>query len=162
MEKNFGNDPLNWPGGEIKKLVIVGAPSYTSDYNSYLNEIAEESPNIIFTGFQTGKNLKQLFSNAYLYIHPSESEGLSITILEAMSFGICILISDIPENLEIIDHSGISFKTKNTNDLYDKLVHLLNSPEKVKRLGEKGKKFIKLNFNWNDIAKKTEEIYKKI
>ena len=112
MEKTFGDDPKNWPGGEMKKLVIVGAPSFTDDYSAYLNKLAEQSPNIIFTGFQTGDTLKQLFANAYLYVHPSEAEGLSITILEAMSYGTCVLISNIPENLETNDHSGFSFETK--------------------------------------------------
>jgi glycosyltransferase involved in cell wall biosynthesis len=160
MESTFGTDPKNWPGGEIRKLVIVGAPSFTDDYFAYLNKLAEQSPNIIFTGFQGGDTLKQLFANAYLYIHPSEAEGLSMTILEAMSHGTCVLISNIPENLEAIDHSGFSFETKNVDDLYEKLVYLLNFPEGVKRRGERGFKFIKENFDWEKIVKMVEEVYK--
>ena len=159
MEKTFGDDPKNWPGGKIKKLVIVGAPSFTDDYSAYLNKLAEQSPNIIFAGFQTGDPLKQLFANAYLYIHPSESEGLSITILEAMSYGTCVLISNIPENLETIDHSGFSFETKNIGDLYEKIVYLLNVPEIVAGRGERGRNFIKENFNWDKIIKETERVY---
>lgn len=160
MEKKFGDDPKNWPEGKIKKLVIVGAPSYTEDYFLYLNKLAEQSPNIIFAGFQTGETLKQLFGNAYLYIHPSESEGLSITILEAMSYGTCVLISNIPENLETIDHSGFSFETKNVDDLFEKLVYLLNVPELTVKRGERGQHFIKENFNWDKIVKETEKVYK--
>lgn len=160
MEKKFGNDPQKWPGGKIRKLVIVGAPSFTDDYFAYLNKLAEQSPNIIFTGFQTGETLKQLFANAYLYIHPSEAEGLSITILEAMSYGTCVLISDIPENLEAIDHSGFSFKNKSVKDLYEKLIYLLDFPEGVKRRGEQGLKFIKDQFDWEEIVKKIEKLYK--
>lgn len=160
MEKIFGDDPKNWPGGKIKKLVIVGAPSFTDDYSAYLNKLAEQSPNIIFTGFQAGDPLKQLFANAYLYVHPSEAEGLSITILEAMSYGTCVLISNIPENLETIDHSGFSFETKNIDDLYEKLVYLLNVPEIVAGRGERGRNFIKENFNWDKIVEETEKVYK--
>jgi len=160
MEKTFGDDPKNWPGGEMKKLVIVGAPSFTDDYSAYLNKLAEQSPNIIFTGFQTGDTLKQLFANAYLYVHPSEAEGLSITILEAMSYGTCVLISNIPENLETIDHSGFSFETKNVDDLYEKLIYLLNVPEIAAGRGERGRNFIKENFNWEKIIKETEGVYK--
>ncbi|MBI5071307.1 glycosyltransferase family 4 protein [Candidatus Falkowbacteria bacterium] len=162
MENTFGEDPKNWPGGKIKKLVIVGAPSFTDDYYAYLNKLAEQSPNIIFTGFQVGEPLKQLFANAYLYVHPSEAEGLSITILEAMSYGTCVLISNIPENMETIDHSGFSFETKNINDLYDKLVYLMAVPEIVAGRGERGKKFIKENFNWEMIVFETEKVYKNI
>ncbi len=160
LEGTFGTDPKNWPGGIIRKLVIVGAPSYTDDYFVYLNKLADQSKNIIFTGFQTGETLAQLFANAYLYVHPSESEGLSITILEAMSHGTCVLISDIPENLEAIDHSGFSFEAKNVDDLYEKLVYLLNFPEGVKKRGAQGLKFIKKYFDWEKIVKEVEEVYK--
>lgn len=160
MEKKFGDNPKNWPEGKIKKLVIVGAPSYTEDYFLYLNKLAEQSQNIIFAGFQTGETLKQLFGNAYLYVHPSEAEGLSITILEAMSYGTCVLISNIPENLETIDHSGFSFETKNIDDLFQKLVYLLNVPELAAKRGERGQNFIKENFNWDKIVGETEAVYK--
>lgn len=160
LEKKFGNDPRNWPGGKIRKLVIVGAPSFTEDYFTYLNKLAAESSNIIFAGFQTGEPLKQLFANAYLYVHPSEAEGLSVTILEAMSYGTCVLISDIPENLEAIDHSGFSFKTQDVEDLYQKLVYLLDFSEGVKRRGQAGLEFIKEHFNWDNIVERVEEVYK--
>jgi glycosyltransferase involved in cell wall biosynthesis len=159
LEKKFGTEAKYWPGGKIKKLVIVGAPSFTDDYSAYLNKLAEQSENIIFTGFQTGEPLKQLFANAYLYVHPSEAEGLSITILEAMSYGTCVLISNIPENLEAIDHSGFSFETKDISDLYEKLIYLLSAPEIVDGRGERGKKFVEDNFNWDRIVMETEKIY---
>lgn len=162
LENKFGTEGKNWPGGKIKKLVIVGAPSFTDDYSAYLNKLAEQSPNIIFTGFKTGEPLKQLFANAYLYVHPSEAEGLSITILEAMSYGTCVLISNIPENLETIDHSGFSFETKDVSDLYEKLVYLLDTPEIVKGRGERGKKFIEANFDWGKIVSETEKIYQNL
>lgn len=161
LEKNHGTDPENWPGKKIRKLAIVGAPSYTDDYLDYLKQLAAGSANIIFSGFQQGETLAQLFANAYLYVHPSEAEGLSITILEAMSYGTCVLVSNIPENLESIDHAGFTFQSKNINDLYEMLVYLLDFPESVKRHGEKGLSFIKKNFNWDDIASDIEMTYKK-
>ena len=160
LEKSHGTDPKNWPGGRIRKLAIVGAPSYTDDYLDYLKKIAGGSPNIIFVGYQQGETLAQLFANAYLYVHPSEAEGLSITILEAMSYGTCVLVSNIPENLESIDHVGFTFESKNINDLYEMLVYLLDFPESVKRHGEKGMTFIKKNFNWEDIVANIEKVYR--
>jgi len=161
IENHFGRDAKNWPGGKIRKLVITGAPSFTDDYFAYLNKLAGQSPNIVFTGFQTEEMLKQLFANAYFYVHPSESEGLSMTILEAMSRGTCVLISNIPENLEVIDHSGFSFQTKDVNDLYEKIIYLLNFPEGVVRRGEQGLKFIKEHFDWGKIVEQTEKVYEK-
>lgn len=161
MEKMHGTDQKKWPGGQIRKLAIVGAPSYTDDYLKYLKKLAAGSSNIVFVGFQHGETLAQLFANAYLYVHPSEAEGLSITILEAMSYGTCVLVSNIPENLESIDHAGFTFQSKNVNDLYEMLVYLLDFPESVKRHGEKGFSFIKKNFNWQDIVDDIEKVYKK-
>jgi len=159
VENRFGTDPKNWPGGKIRKLVIVGAPSYTEDYLKYLKGLANNNPNIIFAGFQKGEVLAQLFANAYLYVHPSESEGLSVAILEAMSHGRCVLISDIPENLEVADHGGYAFESKNIGDLYQKLVYLLDFEETVKRRGEHGLEFIKEHFDWDDITRQVEEVY---
>lgn len=143
-----------------KKLVIVGAPSYTDDYFAYLTGLAKQNPNIIFTGFQKGKILMQLFCNAYLYVHPSESEGLSLTILEAMGYGKCVLISNIPENLETIDHSGIAFENCDTIDLRQKLVKLLKDPALVQKKGNSALQFIREHFTWEKIINQTENLYK--
>ncbi len=159
LERHFGSDAKNWPGGILRKLVIVGAPSFTEDYMVYLKRLANNNPNIIFTGFQTGAMLCQLFANAYLYVHPSEAEGLSITILEAMSHGKCVLVSDIPENLELIDHAGYSFESKNVDDLFEKLVFLLDFSEAVQRRGEHGVEFLREHFNWTDITAHVLAVY---
>ena len=142
-----------------KKLVIAGAPSFTKDYDKYLKKIAAQDKRIIFTGYQTGETLKQLFCNAYLYVHPSESEGLSVTILEAMAYGNCVLVSDIPENLEPLDHSGFVFKVKNVKDLEGRLNWLLSDPKLVEEIGRRAKDFMKQNFNWDMVVKETEKLY---
>ena len=145
-----------------KKLVIAGDAPYPSTYKEQIKKLAETNPNIIFTGYQKGKTLAQLFKNAYLYVHPSEAEGLSITILEALSFGKCALVSDIPENLEAINGFGFSFKNKNVKDLEVKLSDLLNKPDLVKQTGIKAKKYVEENYNWDNIAKKTENLYQSL
>jgi len=145
-----------------KKLVIVGAPSFSAQYLKFLEALAEGNRNIIFTGFRSGETLRQLFANAYVYVHPSESEGLSITILEAMSYGNCVLISDIPENMETIDHSGFSFRSGNVIDLRKKMRHLLDNPKEVERKGGLAKKFIKEYFNWDNIVDSTIKLYRSI
>jgi glycosyltransferase involved in cell wall biosynthesis len=142
-----------------KKLVIVGAPSFTEDYAEYLAELAADDPRILFTGFQGGETLSQLFTHAYLYIHPSESEGLSTTILESMAYGTTVLISDIPENLETIDHSGFAFKNQNVHDLRKQLQRLLKNPKVVQERARRGRAFIKQNFNWERVLAATEEVY---
>lgn len=144
------------------KLVIVGAPSFTKDYDEYLRSIAKEDHRIVFTGYQEGDALAQLYAHAYLYAHPSEYEGLSLTILEAMSYGKCVLISDIPENLEAIDHSGVPFEVGNIEDLAEKLATLINHPEVVKEKGKLALGFIKRYFEWDKIVESTEAAYTKL
>lgn len=141
------------------KLVIVGAPSFTSDYEYYLKNLAAGDHRIIFTGFQSGEALKQLYAHAMFYAHPSESEGLSITILEAMSFSKCVLISNIPENLEAIDHSGIPFETANIDDLRDKMTALINHPEICEEKGKRALDFIRQKFEWEKIVDQIEDFY---
>lgn len=144
-----------------KKLVIVGAPSFTDDYAEYLAKLAADDPRIIFTGFQSGETLAQLFAHAYFYAHPSEAEGLSVTILEAMAYGSAVLISNIPENLETIDHSGFSFETRNVLDLRKKIVDLLANPNRVRERARKGREFVRRKFNWEQIVKETERVYQR-
>ncbi|MBU0649194.1 glycosyltransferase family 4 protein [Patescibacteria group bacterium] len=145
-----------------KKLVIVGAPSFSGQYLKFLQALAEGRRNIIFTGFRTGETLKQLFANTYAYVHPSESEGLSITILEAMSFGKCVLISDIPENLETIDHSGFSFRSGSVLDLRKKMRYLLENPKVVAKKGGLARQFMVKYFNWDEIVEQTQSLYSQL
>lgn len=144
-----------------KKLVLVGESPYPSKYKDYLVNLAKGDDNIIFTGYQMGKYLDQLFTNAYMYVHPSEAEGLAITILEAMSYGKTVLISDIPENLEAMGDYGRYFKTGNVNDLYLKMKDLLNDSEYVKSTGQQAKKFVKKEYAWDKITKEIIKLYSK-
>lgn len=144
-----------------KKLVIVGAPSFTEDYVEYLMKLSADDQRIVFTGYQTGETLAQLYAHAYLYVHASEMEGLSLSILEAMSYGAPVLISNIPENFEAIDHSGFSFLNRNVHDLRKKMVHALGNPKVVREMVRRGKKFVKNEFNWDAIVRATEKVYRR-
>lgn len=144
---------------EKMKLVIVGAGDAHSEYAEELRKLSEGNSAIVFTGFQDGKALAQLYANAYVYAHPSEAEGLSVSILEAMAAGRTVLVSDIPENLESIDHSGLTFVNADVDDLRAMLRELLNHPEIVAERGERARNWIRQEYDWDAIAKKTEELY---
>jgi glycosyltransferase involved in cell wall biosynthesis len=144
------------------KLVIVGAGDAHSDYAEELRKLSEGNSAIVFTGFQDGKALEQLYANAYVYVHPSEAEGLSVSILEAMAAGRTVLVSDIPENLESIDHSGLTFVNADVDDLRNKLSELLNHPEIVAERGERARNWIRQEYDWDAIARKTAELYARI
>lgn len=142
-----------------KKLVIVGGSAFTDDYVRELQQLAQDDTSIVLTGNQTGNTLHALFALSYAAVHPSESEGLPIAVLEAMSYGKCVLSSDIPENLELTQDHGMSFEVGNVDDLTQKLQMLLESPEQVTAVGEEARTHIAKHYDWKDIAETTEYLY---
>lgn len=90
-----------------KKLVIAGGSSDTDSFMKELQELAKEDDRIIFTGFVQGKILDELYSNAYIYTLPSDLEGMPLSLLEAMSYGNCCLVSDIPECTEVVEDKQV-------------------------------------------------------
>ncbi len=150
----------NLTGG--KKLVIVGDGFYTSDYVLELKKIAEVRKNIIFVGAQTGEALSQLFSHSYLFVQPSNFEGLSIALLEAMAYGKAVLVSDIAENVEAVAEVGVLFRQGDVVDLENKLAELIGNQERVNVLAQAGKERADKLYNWNDVAYKIENVYKEV
>jgi len=146
-----------------KKLVIVGSPAFTDDYEKALKQLANNNPNIIFTGQQTGRSLKILFQNAYLFVQASESEGLSISLLEAMNYGIPVLASNIPANAEIVEGYGFLFENKNIQDLYNQLFQILSLPKaNLEKKSTLGQKRVADFYNWSRIGIETSKLYKKL
>lgn len=142
-----------------KKLVIVGNSSYTDDYVRELVYMAKDDKNIIFTGTQSGEILNELFSNAYLFVQPSESEGLSIALLEALSYGLPVLVSDIPENKEVIEGNGFMFENKNVKDLEDNLRKLVENESLLHGIEEKAKKRVQDEYGWEKITENITRLY---
>lgn len=142
-----------------KKLVIVGDSAFTDKYVAQIRRLAENDPRIIFTGNQTGEALKQLFSHAYIFVQPSESEGLSIALLEAMAYEQAVLVSDIPENLEALPGSDYIFKSKSIRDLRAKLESALTAPESVNRNRRINREHVLKHYNWQDITDGIEAVY---
>ena len=144
------------------KLVIVGDSAHTDDYVQYLKKLAFGNKDIIFTGLQTGKVLAQLFKNAYIYVHPSEAEGLPITVLEAMASKKTVLASNISENIEAIAGRGYVFINKDIEDLKYKIELLLKNSDLVKKTGQEAYEYVLLNYNWDKIARATLNLYNRL
>lgn len=143
-------------------LVIVGAETYGVEYQSQLSRLSAGNPQIRFLGFQQGDVLDQLFAHARLFIHASEFEGLPVAVLEAMSFGLPVLVSDIPENIEVLHHTGFTFTSESVPDLVKVLTSLLHHPEMLDRAREQGRAVIEHYFNWNIITEETLSTYRSI
>lgn len=86
-----------------KRLVIAGGSSHTDNYMKQMEKKAAKDKRILMTGFVQGEVLEELYSNAYVYVLPSDVEGMPVSLLEAMSYGNCCLVSDIAENVEVIE-----------------------------------------------------------
>lgn len=142
-----------------KKLVVAGGCSQVKEYMEYIKEMVSQDNRVIMTDFVKGQVLEELYSNAYLYVLPSDVEGMAISLLEAMSYGNCCLVSDIPENTEVIEDCGISFKKSNVNDLKEQLEYLIAHPEIVRNLQNKSTEFICNKYNWDNIVVETEKLY---
>lgn len=142
-----------------KKLVIVGGSSDTSDYTTRLRKLAGD--NVIFTGFQQGRVLDELYSNAYVYVLPSDLEGMPLTLLEAMSYGNCCLVSSIEECTQVIGDHGVVFEKGNVEDLRKKMQELLDKPEMVKIFKDTAADYICSEYSWDDVTARTLELYRK-
>ncbi|MCX6745476.1 MAG: glycosyltransferase family 4 protein [Candidatus Parcubacteria bacterium] len=145
-----------------KKLVIVGDANYTDNYVQYLKNLAEGNQNIIFTGNQTGQALAELYSNSYLFVQPSEAEGLSISLLEAMSYGKAVLCSDIEPNKEAVAGLALTFRNKSICDLSQKLRYLVDHQEIVGTMGLKLQERARIEYNWDNIVKRTLALYESL
>lgn len=142
-----------------KKLVIAGGSSDTKTFEEEMKVLAGEDSNIIFTGFVQGRILEELYSNAYLYVLPSDLEGMPLSLLEAMSYGNCCVTSDIPECTEVVGNHGISFRKSDIDDLSEKLQMLCDNQDTVNEYKAKAAEYVCKKYNWDDVTYKTLQLY---
>ena len=144
-----------------KKLVIAGGTSDTDDYVEKLFETAKDDERIIFTGFQQGEMLHELYSNAYVYTLPSLLEGMPLSLLEAMSYSNCCLVSDIDECSEVVEDKAVIVKSGDVTELTNALQNLCDNEDKVKAYKQNAREFILKKYNWDDVTEKTLALYRK-
>lgn len=142
-----------------RKLVIAGGASDSGDFEARLKALASDDQRIIFTGFIEGELLEELYSNAYLYVLPSDLEGMPLSLLEAMSYGNCCLTSNIPECVTVVDEYGVSFEKGNITDLATKLQQLCDGEKMVAKYKAAAQDYICQKYNWDDITQKTLQLY---
>ena len=152
---------INNPAITNLKLVIVGGSAYTNEYIKNLHQKANLCNDIVFTDFQSGQALETLFAHAKVLVHPSLNEGLPITVLEAMNWAKPVLLSNIPEHLELINNPKIIFNQNDSSDLKTKLNTFLSlSSDEQKKLGEENVLIIEKQYRWDAIMPRIIEMYK--
>lgn len=142
-----------------KKLVIAGGSSDTDTFMNELKKIAAEDSRILFTGFVQGEILDELYSNAYIYVLPSDLEGMPLSLLEAMSYGNCCLISNISECTEVVEDKAVIFQKGDVKDLSKKLQMLCDDEKTVKKFKDISAEFICNKYNWENVVDKTLKLY---
>lgn len=141
-----------------KKLVISGEGVFVDDYLDTIHSMCDGDNRILFTGYVEGQLLDELYSNAYAFVFPSEAEGMPMCLLEALSYNCRCIVSDIPENIEVLKQYGYSFESKNSEDLKNKIELLLKEQKEFLDSRE----YIKTNYNWDNVVESTLEVYRRL
>ena len=139
------------------KLVMAGGTSYGNEYTRDLQKHASERIRIL--DWTSGENLDELVTNAMLFVLPSDLEGLSMALLDAMGAGQCVLTSDIPENRELVEGAGFTFRGGSAADLADRLRFLIANPAVRDEAGKSAKKRIEDHYQWEKITSEIETAY---
>lgn len=142
-----------------KKLVIAGGTSDTNRYVCEMRKLANGDDNIIFTGFVQGAMLDELYSNAYIYALPSDLEGMPLSLLEAMSYGNCCVVSDISECTDVVEDKAMIFKKGDVADLAEKLQQACDDELMVKEYKRQAADFVCNKYSWDDVVTKTLDLY---
>ena len=143
-----------------KKLVIAGGSSDSQAYFDELKQLAADDARILFTGFVDGRMREELYSNAYAFVLPSDLEGMPLSLLEAMSYGNCVVTSDIEECTSVAEDYGLTFKKGDAEDLRRVLQEVCDQPQRVEQMKKQVADFVCSKYNWNDIAARTIEVYR--
>jgi len=142
------------------KLVLAGAASYCDEYGRELRTHA--SDRIRVHDWVSGETLDELLTNAMVFVLPSDLEGLSLALLDAMGAGLCVLTSDVPENREVVDGAGFTFQRGSAADLADRLRFLIANPAVREAAGRSARKRIEEQYQWQKVAEEIEKAYFKV
>ncbi len=146
------------PLADACRLVIAGGSSYSEDYIGRLR--GQAGPGVVFTGFQQGAVLAALYGNALAFVLPSQMEGLSVALLEAMAYGLPVVASDIPENRELVDEcGGFLFPLGDAAALRQVLQRLAADPGMAREIGRSSREKVTERFSWDRVAEETERFY---
>lgn len=137
------------------KLIVAGGTEYVHDFRKIIEEKAAQDPRVQLIGFVEGKLLRELYSNAKLFVFPSEAEGMPMCLLEALSYNCPCLVSDIPENIEVGKKYVTTFKSTSIEDLKEKLELCLN----IHNNNLNSRQYIINNYSWDTVVQQTLNCY---
>lgn len=142
------------------KLVVAGGSSHSDEYYEKIKKMCDGNSDIIMTGFVQGRELEELFSNCYLYVLPSDVEGMPISLLEAMSYGAQCLVSDIAENTGVAGAYAADFRKADVECLSKKIQEITLKDYTFPHTSDEIADYITEKYKWDEIVDKTVELYK--
>jgi glycosyltransferase involved in cell wall biosynthesis len=140
------------------KLALVGASDHPDEYTQRVHDAVRDSPDVVATGFQNGLALRELYGHAGVFVLPSSHEGLPIALLEALSYGLPVIASDIPANLEVGLDVRHYFPLGDAGRLAQKLNESTNWPRDA-RTREDIRRWVVQKYDWHHIAEQTLAVY---
>jgi glycosyltransferase involved in cell wall biosynthesis len=147
-------------GSSLPPLVVAGSGAHSSQYVEHVRGVAPAGTR--FRGHVDGRLKAELLSHATLFVQPSDVEGLSIGLLEAMAYSNTVLASDIPENVEAGGESVAYFRSGDPKSLRLELEKLFEDPVRRERLAAAAKQHVKQGHDWDSIAQLLEQVYTRV
>lgn len=141
------------------KLVIAGGVGDDGSYLKLLRELAGNDEKILFLGHVQEPLLDELYTHAGAYVQASEIEGMAISLLDAMSYARCCIVSDILENLDVLGMAGLTFRSTDIDDLARQMDLAAASPESVAALGQAARVRVSVHYSWDSVTSQLEELY---
>lgn len=147
---------------QTDKLLVIAGGADDSAYLHHLKEMAAGDDRIVFVGYVTGTTVSELYTNAHVFVLPSNLEGMSNSLLEAMSYGDCCFISDIPENVEPAGEYAAYFHAGDVQDCRKRLQELLDDPERISSLGSSAREHVLSHYSWDGAVDLTLGVYRRV
>jgi glycosyltransferase involved in cell wall biosynthesis len=143
-------------------LAVAGPSWHSQDYADSLKQQAASDPSVRFLGEVDEELLEELYSNCFVYVLPSEVEGMSLSLLDAMAFGACVICSDIAPNMAVVGDAGLSFAVLDATDLRARLGEIMAAPERAEALRLAARKRIDEEFTWDSVTDRWDALYKSL
>lgn len=139
------------PDGVDTQLALTGPIWYETEYHSTLMSLIDDDPRIRFVGQADDALLAELYSTCACFVLPSDVEGMSLSMLDALAFGAPIVTSSIAPNTNLVEDAALVFPAGDANGLRECLEDVLTDPALAADLRDRARERSKF-FDWDAIA----------